>query len=122
MNLSWTTQNDVCIALVESETPVLCSVGDALGLLAEARAKETCDCFAIPKSAVDESFFKLATGFAGEVLQKFVNYGMKFAVYGDFSKYASKPLQDFMRESNRGHTVFFAATQEDALEKLASAR
>ncbi len=54
-----------------------------------------------------KKFFILSSGLAGDVLQKFVNYRFRIAVYCDFSKYASKPLKDFIRESNRGKDVFF---------------
>ncbi|MDO4829832.1 MAG: DUF4180 domain-containing protein, partial [Clostridia bacterium] len=42
----------------------------------------------------------------------------RIAIYGDFSRYTSKPLKDFMRESNRGRDVFFAATEEEAIAAL----
>ena len=47
-----------------------------------------------------------------------MDYGMRLAILGDFSHCASKPLQDFIRESNRGKTVFFLLTEAEALEKL----
>lgn len=43
---------------------------------------------------------------------------MKFAIYGDFSKYTSKPLKDFMYESNHGKDIFFVENEEQAIEKL----
>jgi hypothetical protein len=58
---------------------------------------------------------------AGEILQKFVNYRVKAAVYGDYSRYTSKPLRDFIYESNQGRHFFFAASREEALERLAQA-
>ena len=33
---------------------------------------------------------------AGEILQKYINYGGRIAVYGDYSRYTSKPLKDFI--------------------------
>ncbi len=56
------------------------------------------------------------------MLQKFVNYRFRIAVYGDFSKDTSKPLKDFIRESNRGMDVFFTDNLEQAVEKLALTR
>ena len=55
---------------------------------------------------------------AGEILQKFINYGVKFAIYGDFSQYTSKPLRDFMYESNRGKDIFFQSSVSRAVDKL----
>jgi hypothetical protein len=52
-------------------------------------------------------FFDLSSGLAGEVLQKFSNYKMRLAIIGQFEKFTSKSLQDFIRESNAGgNTVF----------------
>jgi hypothetical protein len=68
---------------------------------------------------VCEAFFKLSTGIAGEILQKFINYQAKLAIVGDFSGYTSKPLHDFIYESNRGRDIFFAASMDEAMEKLA---
>lgn len=50
---------------------------------------------------------------------KFINYGAKLAVYGDYSGYTSKPLRDFIRESNRGRDIFFPATRQEAILRLA---
>ena len=55
---------------------------------------------------------------AGEVLQKFVNYKMRLAIVGDFSHYTSKPLRDFICESNKGSQVGFWPTEEEALAWL----
>ena len=60
----------------------------------------------------------LSTGLAGEILQKFVNYGGRIAIYGDYSHYTSKPLKDFIYESNNGKDVFFVSSLEEAVEKL----
>jgi hypothetical protein len=93
----------------------------ALDLMATVRYQTDCERIALPKAAVAEAFFRLGTGLAGEVLQKFVNYGVKLAIFGDFSRYTGKPLRDFIWESNRGRHVFFVATARDAGEKLCGA-
>ena len=72
----------------------------------------------LDKRQICEDFFVLSTGVAGEILQKYVNYGGRSAVYGDFSRCTSKPLKDFIRESNRGRDVFFAATKGEAVDLL----
>ena len=51
-------------------------------------------------------------------MQKFINYQIKFAIYGDFSKYTSKPLKDFIYESNHGKDIFFVENKEQAIDKL----
>lgn len=72
----------------------------------------------IPKSLFADQFFILSSGLAGEILQKFVNYQFRVAVYGDYSSYTSKPLKDFIYESNRGRQVFFTDDLQEAVEKL----
>lgn len=54
----------------------------------------------------------------GDILQKFVNYGIKFAIFGNFSKYTSKPLKDFIYECNQGKDVFFAKDEAEAIKIL----
>ena len=50
-----------------------------------------------------------------------MNYRVKLAIYGDFTGYKSKPLQDFIRESNKGKDIFFAPDEASAVEMLAGA-
>lgn len=42
--------------------------------------------------------------------------------YGDYIKYPSKPLKDFIYESNQGKDVFFVAKKEEAIQKLSHAQ
>ncbi len=65
-----------------------------------------------------KNFFVLSTGLAGEILQKYINYGGRIAIFGDYSHYTSKPLKDFIYESNNGKDVFFVATEEEAINAL----
>ena len=65
-----------------------------------------CTNIAINKGAITDDFFVLSTCLAGEILQKFINYGIRFAIYGDFSHYTSKPLKDFIYESNKGKKMY----------------
>jgi hypothetical protein len=55
------------------------------------------------------------------VLQKAANYGFKFAVVGDIAAHvaASDALRDFVVESNRGTSIFFAPDMEALTERLA---
>lgn len=106
------------LAVVESSTPVITDAQSALDLLMEAKYDLGTKSLIVAKTAVCEDFFILSTGVAGEILQKIINYGGKIAIYGDFTRYTSKPLHDFLYESNRGRDVFFTATREQAIEKL----
>lgn len=65
------------------------------------------DKIVIYKNNIDDNFFNLQNGIAGEILQKFSTYRVKLAVVGNFHDIPSKSLKDFIRESNRqGHTTF----------------
>jgi hypothetical protein len=55
---------------------------------------------------------------AGEILQKFINYGVKIAIIGDFSGYSSKSLKDFIYECNNGNAIFYLPNQQQVIEKL----
>lgn len=56
--------------------------------------------------------------FAGEIMQKITNQGVRLGIVGDFSIYSSKSLADFMRESNRSNRVVFVETVDEALRRL----
>jgi hypothetical protein len=107
------------IAVVTGEEKVITDVQSALDLVMTARYEGDAEKIAIDKHVVAEDFFILSTGLAGEILQKFTNYRVKAAFYGDFTRYTSKPLRDFIYESNQGHSVFFVSTQEEAVQRLA---
>lgn len=104
--------------LLHSDEALIVDGQSALDLIASMYYEHGCSAVVINKQAVAEGFFKLSTGLAGEVAQKFVNYHFRLAVVGDFSCYTSKPLQDFMRESNKGRHLYFCADEREALERL----
>ena len=106
--------------MVRSEERIERDRASALDLLMAAQGEAGTKNIAIDKKLIADVFFRLSTGLAGEILQKFTNYGVKCAIYGDFSHYTSKPLQDFIRESNRrGTDVLFTADEREAVERLA---
>ncbi|GAA4431551.1 DUF4180 domain-containing protein [Ravibacter arvi] len=63
-------------------------------------------------------FFDLKTGLAGEVLQKFTNFRIRVAIFGDFTKYGGKSWKDFMLESNQWRQISFAPSREAAIDAL----
>ncbi len=65
-------------------------------------------------------FFDLKTGIAGEILQKFSNYRIQLVIVGDFEKYKSRSLKDFIFESNKGKWINFVNNITEALEKFIS--
>lgn len=76
---------------------------------------------AIPLARLPANFLDLRARLAGEVLQKFVNYGLRVAIVGDVSQAAatSTALRDFIRESNRGRHVWFVPDLEALSTRLA---
>ncbi len=111
-------KNNKKVAVVSSDDLLITDVQSALDLVMTIKYETGCTDIAINKEAVTEEFFVLSTCLAGEILQKFINYGVRFAVYGDFSGYTSKPLKDFMYESNNGKDIYFQPDVFLAVDKL----
>ncbi len=118
MTLKTITQNGKLCAVVESDTLAIADTRSALDILMSAKYEVGTKNIVIDKRLITEDFFILSTRLAGEILQKYINYGGRIAIYGDFSPYTSKPLRDFIYESNKGHDVFFTATEKEAIEML----
>ncbi len=89
-------------------------IGDCLGQGARWAA--------VPAVRFADGFFVLSTRMAGEIIQKFVNYHIRLAVVGDLGDHlaASKPLRDFVYESNRGAHVWFVADLAELEGRLAA--
>ena len=120
MKIETITEKNVKIAVVSSPDTVITDVQSALDLMMTVKYETGADRIALEKSALAEEFFILSSGLAGEILQKFVTYQTRIAIYGDYSKYTSKPLHDFIYESKQGKDVFFLDSRETAVAKLAS--
>lgn len=113
-----TTKNNIVCAVIESDTVVITDAQSALDILMTAKYEAGTKNIVIHKELITEDFFILSRGLAGEVLQKYINYGGRIAIYGDYSHYTSKPLKDFIYESNRGKEFFFVATKDEAIDML----
>mgnify|MGYP002092580416 CR=1 FL=1 len=121
MHIETRTEQGRLVAVVSCTQPLITDAQSALDLLLSVRFETDAGLLALDKRALPEDFFRLGTGLAGEVLQKFVNYHMKVAIFGDYSAYTSKPLRDFIRESNHGKDFFFVSTMEEAVQRLTDA-
>ncbi|MFF3872786.1 DUF4180 domain-containing protein [Streptomyces sp. NPDC001978] len=95
---------------LDSESTALDLIGDAIGRDAQL--------VAVPVERIADEFFRLRSGVAGAVVQKFANYRLRLAVLGDISAHvsASEALRDFVYEANRGDQLWFLA-DSDALEE-----
>lgn len=118
MRIEKIEENGRIIAHIVSDKKEITDVGSALDLMMSAKYEANTSDILISKDLICEDFFILSRGLAGEILQKFINYHVRVAIYGDYSRYTSKPLKDFIYESNKGHDVFFASTKEEAIQKL----
>jgi len=121
MNTETLKKNGLTVAIVTSDEPIITDPQSALDLAMTVKYETGCTNIAINKDAIADDFFVLSTRLAGEVLQKFTNYGIRLAIFGDFSKYTSKPLKDFIYESNRGKSFYFQPDCSSAVDKLCGA-
>ena len=118
MTITKIEKNGILCAIVDSDEPLITDAQSALDVLMTAKYDAGTKNIVISKELIVEDFFILSTGLAGEILQKYINYGGRIAIYGDYSHYTSKPLHDFIYESNKGKDVFFVGTQEEAIDRL----
>ncbi|GAA4780665.1 hypothetical protein GCM10023200_12400 [Actinomycetospora chlora] len=98
---------------IAGDEAVLDVVGQALGDGAEV--------VAIPASRLDPAFAQLASGVAGAVVQKFVNYRLRLVVVGTLGA-TSGPVADWVREANRGRELWFVADLDELDARLNAAR
>ena len=122
MKIEHLNENGIDLAVISSDEAVITGVQSALDLMMSVKYETGAERIVIPKELICEEFFILSTGIAGEILKKFINYHEKAAIYCDYSHYTSKPLKDFIYESNQGKDIFFTATREQAIQKLARAQ
>jgi hypothetical protein len=109
--------NDTEIAEVISDDTIINKSEDGLDLLGNLYYQGF-DKILIHEKNITPNFFDLKNGMAGEILQKFSNYRVRLAIVGDFSKYTSKSLNDFIYESNKGRQINFLTSQTEALKIL----
>jgi hypothetical protein len=102
-----------------TDGPLLQKEADGLSLLGDAMGQEA-TWVLLPVSRLHPDFFKLASGLAGGVTQKFVNYRVRLAVIGDIAAQLDKsaPLRDFVRETNKGPHLWFVENRAEFERKL----
>ncbi|MFG2827052.1 DUF4180 domain-containing protein [Streptomyces sp. NPDC048434] len=104
------TIHDVPVLMCAPEGETIGDERDVLDLIGNA-VHQGAEWVVIPAERFDETFFRLRTRIAGEIIRKFVNYRVGIAVLGDISRHttASSSLRDFIREGNRGRQTRFLA-------------
>ncbi len=109
--------NGTSIIELRSDNIEITCVQDALDMMAECNYRGSNKIILNIKNIIPE-FFDLKTGIAGEILQKFSNYGVYLAITGSFEKFTSKSLRSFILESNKQKQVVFVESVRDAITML----
>ncbi len=110
---------DTGIVEVIADDVIIKIAQDGLDLLGDAYYQGY-DKMILHMKNITPSFFDLKSGLAGEILQKFSNYRVRLVIVGDFSKFESKSLNDFIRESNNGKLVNFLQSRDEAINRLSN--
>lgn len=111
--------NDIKIAEITSDETIISTTEDGLDLLGNLYYQGF-DRIVLNEKNFTPDFFDLKSGIAGEILQKFSTYRVRLAIVGDFSKYTSKSLTDFIYESNKGKQINFVNSTAEALKILSA--
>ena len=117
MEIRITQINGINIAEIKSDNILIKETQDALDLMAEVNYQGSWKMILHEKNLISD-FFDLKTGLAGEILQKFSTYNVQLAIIGDYSKYSSKSLKEFIFESNRYGRINFVSSVDEAKERL----
>lgn len=118
MRIEKIVKNNIEVAHIVADNIIISDLQSAIDLMMTVKYETGIKNIAISKDLIIDKFFILSSGFAGDILQKFINYQFRIAIYGDYTKYTSKPLKDFIYESNNGHDVFFVENLGTAVKYL----
>lgn len=109
--------NEKKVAEIIADGIILKTTEDALDLIGNLYYQGF-DKIVIHEKNIIPGFFDLKTKMAGDVLQKFTQYQMALTIVGDFSRFKSKSLNDFIFESNKGRQINFVGSQSEAIRAL----
>lgn len=107
----------VRVLVLDREGPVLRDEQSALDVIGETYGTGV-DVVAVPVERLDPEFGRLSSGVAGAIVQKFVNYRLRLVVVGALGA-TSGPVDDWVREANRGRELWFVADLAELEERLA---
>lgn len=117
MKISVHKENNSNIAYLDGNEIIIHEVQDGVDLVGNLYF-ESIHKVILFEYQITPDFFELRSGIAGEILQKFSTYNIKLAIVGDFDKYQSKSLNDFIFESNKRKHILFVSTFEEGIEML----
>jgi hypothetical protein len=109
------------VLVCDPDGPPVATEQDALDLIGAAFLGA--QVVAVPAHRLGASFFSLGTRFAGDIMQKFVNYRLRLVVVGDISRHlaTSAALRALVHESNQGDHVWFVPDLDALDERLRAA-
>ena len=108
---------DENIAEVKGSGVFIHNLDDGLQIMVDCGAQEAYTAIIYQENITDD-FFELKTKLSGEILQKYTQYSFDIAIVGDFSRYNSKSLNDFIYESNKSKKSNFVGTREEAITRF----
>ncbi|MFJ3834863.1 DUF4180 domain-containing protein [Streptomyces sp. NPDC054904] len=113
------TIHDVPVFTCAPDGDTIRCEADALDLIGNA-GYQGARWVVIPAERLDDEFFRLSSRVAGDIVQKFANYGMGLVVVGDITRHTgvSSALRDFVRECNRGRQTWFLADTAELRDRL----
>ena len=117
MNIELKEHNGYQIAELVSDDIEIRNSQDAVDLMGNCSYQGATKII-IRERNLTPDFFELRTGIAGEILQKFSTYNVQLAIIGDFEKYPSKSLQNFIYESNKYKRINFVSSLAAAISSL----
>lgn len=109
--------NNTTIAEVVSDTILISTTQEAVDLMMNC-AYQGAGSLLLYEHNLAPEFFDLKTKLAGDILQKFSTYQLRLAIIGNFAKYSSKSLRDFIFESNKAGRILFLEDAAEAKELL----
>jgi len=111
------------ILRLDADGPLIRTGQDAMDLIATTFGGGGDETIVVPVERLDPDFFRLSTGVAGEIAQKFVNYRRRLIVLGDVSDHveSSDAFRDWVREVNRGHDIRFVASPAELDDSVGEA-
>lgn len=112
MKIKLINNGNISISEIISEKAIIKNEQDALDVMANVST----DHIVLHEYNFEKDFFDLSTRIAGEILQKFTNYRIKLAIIGDFVKYQSKSLKDFIYESNKHGDYLFVSSMDEVIK------
>lgn len=117
MDYKIVTTGDIKYIEVLSCVSPLSTEQDALDLVALCGEHDT-NLLMLHYDAISEDFYKLKTGVAGRILQKFVNYYIKAAAVIPLDKINKGSFKAMVSETNRGNQFRIFSDKEDAAKWL----